>query len=444
MKSRLVFSILASVFLAASALGDGSGPIAFVDVNVVPMDSERVLSRQTVLVRDGRIESISAASKATLPEGTRRIGGDGRSFLFPGLADMHTHIQEMNDLALYTANGVTTILDMGLAPSMVVINLKKLTEQGVVPGPRVFFALMIDGPDASYGLIATNPDEARAAVKLAKANGYSFIKTYNSVSADVFRAIVDESKRHQLTVIGHGVRSVGLPQALSEGLAMVAHAEEFYYTAFERQTDLGRIAPVVAATRAAGAFVTPNLSTFETISRQWGKPEVLESFLADPRAKHMSPGMRLFWTNMDYTRRKGSIESVVPFLQELTKQMQRAGVPLLTGTDGPVIPGMFPGYAIHEDIAALRRAGLSAYEALSAATRTPGEFIAKYVPHSPRFGTVQVGSKADLILLNANPLLNVETLKSPAGVMSAGRWRDAKELQRIVEAQAEKYRSLAN
>jgi hypothetical protein len=223
---------------------------------------------------------------------------------------------------------------------------------------------------------------------------------------------------------------------------MVAHAEEFYYTAFHSEPDLALIPGVVAETRRSGAFVTPNLSTIETLSKQWGKPQVLKDFLRDPRAALMTPNTRLEWTNWDYVERKGSIESMVVFLRTFTKALHDAGVPLLTGTDSPTLPGMFPGSSIHDDIRTLIEAGLSPYEALTAATRSPGEFVARSVPAAAHFGTVALGMRADLLLVSANPLQNVGTLQSPLGVMTAGRWRSANDLAVTLEHQREKYDAL--
>lgn len=428
------------VMSTGKALGDEI--TAFIDVNVVPMSSQQVLRKQTVIVRDGLIESIGATSTANIPAQAQRIEGHGKAFLLPGLVDMHTHIQEIDDLPVYLTNGVTTVLDMGLAPTRVVAYAERLIASGIAVGPDVYFAAMIDGDPPIHGFGVKSVEDARAAVRLAKGNGYRFIKLYNNIKAEQFAAICEEAKLQGLPVIGHGVRAVGLPRALFEGQVMVAHAEEFYYAAFDYKTDSDRIAEVVAETRRSGAFVTPNLSAFETIGKQWGRPEVVQGFLSDARTKHMSPTMRLLWRNMDYVQRKGSVEEVVPFLRELTKAMQDAGVPLLTGTDSPVIPGMYPGYSIHDDIASLIRAGLTPYAALAAATRTPGEFMAKYLPDTRPSGTIAPGMQADLILVEHNPLEQIETLKAPLGVMSNGKWRDAATLNGIAAHQAEKYDSL--
>jgi len=441
---KRLLTIAGLLFVLSGSATRAQTPVdtAFIDVNVVPMDQNRVLQHQTVLVRGGLIAAVGPAPITDVPARIQLVEGHGTAFLLPGLADMHTHVMETEDLALYTANGVTTILHMGLAPANLVDSANRDIDSGDLVGPHVFFAFMIDGSPALHRFFVSTPAQGRHAVELAKANGYDFIKLYNNVTAPEFKAIVDEAHRQGLAVIGHGVRAVGLPQALFEGQVMVAHAEEFFYTAFHNQPDASLIAGVVDATLRSGAFVTPNLSTFEAISKQWGKREVVTGFLNDPRAHFMTPGMRLNWVDMDYVTRKGNIDPILAFLRTFTKALQNAGVPLITGTDSPVIPGMYPGYSIHDDLRTMIEAGLTPYEALSAATRTPGEFMAKYVPAVDHFGMVKVGMKADLVLVRSNPLDSVETLKSPLGVMSAGRWRSSANLTELLARQKAKYDAL--
>ena len=416
--------------------------VAFVDVNVVPMARDEVLAHQTVLVDGDMITAIGPSAQTSLPAGARRIEGHGSAFLMPGLADMHTHVSYEEDLALFTANGVTTALHMGEAPSWMVVSANQGIDDGSLVGPRVYFAFLVDGTDESEHFFVSSADEARAAVDLATTNGYSFIKVYNHLTAPEFEAIVAEAQKRGVAVIGHGVRAVGLPQALYQGEVMVAHAEEFYYTAFHNEGERSRIPDVVAATLKSGAYVTPNLSGFESFTVQWGKPKVGESFLRDPRAQFMTPDVRLFWAaHNSYLTRTGSIEPMLQFLKEFTKALSDAGVPLLTGTDSP-LPGLYPGYSIHDDLRLLIDAGLTPYQALSAATRVPGEFIAKYLPKAPRFGTVASGRRADLVLLRDNPLIHLATAKKPLGVMTGGRWRTADELKRVLEEHRALYNSL--
>jgi imidazolonepropionase-like amidohydrolase len=442
MKSAIKKFLLFIALGGASGFAQSSQTIAFVDVNVVPMSQNAVLPHQTVLVRDDLIAAVGPASATQVPSDAVRVGGHGISFLMPGLADMHTHVAAEEDLALFTANGVTTVLHMGEAPAWMVASANQLIDREAIVGPHIFFSLLIDGSPALEHFFVSTPQEGRAAVDLAKTNRYQFIKLYNAITAEEFPAIVDEARRVGLPVIGHGIRAVGLPKALFEGQVMVAHAEEFFYTAFHNHIDLSMIPGVVAETARSRAFVTPNLSAFEAFSRQWGKPEIAEKYLRDPRAQYTSPGIRLQWAaHNSYIKRTGSIQEIVPFLKEFTKALSDAGVPLLVGTDSP-LPGMFPGYSVHDDIRALIEAGLTPYQALTAATRVPGEFIERYVPSAQRFGTIEVGMKADLVLVAGNPLEHIESLKSPLGVMTSGRWRTAKELAEILERQRVRYNKL--
>ncbi len=410
---------------------------AFVDVNVVPMDRERVLARRTVIVRDGRIESIGPANHMTVPAEAQRIEGAGKAWLLPGLADMHTHVASLEDAGLYLASGVTTVLQMGGEGKIdPILNLRASLSRGVM-APQILFAFMIDGPQPeSGGWPIHSIEEARFAVRVAKERHYDFVKVYNGLKPEEFDAVVDEAHKTGLAVIGHGVRSVGLPAGLFRGEVMVAHAEEFYYTVFEGRPDASKLASVVAETQRSGAYVTANLSTIDAIARQWGKPDVRERLLRDPLVPYMSPYSRLTWgsARRNYSGRSGDfMDTQLAFLKLFVGALARQGVPLLAGTDSPLIPGLVPGAGINEELRTLVESGLSNYQALAAATRTPGEFIAKHVAGTERIGVVSSGARADLMLVADNPLTNIETLRKPRGVMSAGRWRTADEVHAQLE-----------
>jgi len=240
-------------------------------------------------------------------------------------------------------------------------------------------------------------------------------------------------------VIGHGVRAVGLPEALFRGKVMVAHMEEFLYTALAGKPDEGRMAQIAADARRSGAYVTPNLSFFEAIVRQWGHPEERARMFAHPLVPYLSPYTRWIWASprrnyAAFTQGRNGIEGQYSFLQRLTREMHRQGVPLLAGTDTPIIPGLLPGIGLVEDVRTLTEAGLTPWEALATGTRNPGEFLAKYVPQSQPLGRVAPGWRADLLLVAEDPTRSVDALRTPLGVMKAGHWRTAEELQVGLEA----------
>lgn len=421
----------------AAPAGASAAPsvTAFVDVNVLPMDRERTLLRQTVLVRGGVIEAIGPVNEVPVPDGALRIEGRGQQWLLPGLADMHTHLASAEDAALYLAAGVTTVLQMGGDGRIEPIGfLRNLLRDAVAP--QVFFALMIDGATpASGGWPVATDEEARLAVRVAKDRHYDFVKLYNGIAAAQFDAIMDEARRVGLPVIGHSVRAAPVPASLFRGQVMVAHAEEFYYTTFDNRPDDGRIAQVAAEVRRSGAYVTPNLCFIDAIVQQWGKPAVRERFLRDPLAQSMHPLSRLNWAQprRNYARQPGEFPMSLAFLQRFVAELSRQGVPLLAGTDSPLMPGLVPGIGLNEELRMLVESGLSPYQALSSATRTPGEFIQKFVPGATRFGMVAGGARADLVLVEDNPLSRLDTLRTPAGVMAAGTWRTRAELQSILD-----------
>ena len=432
-----VRALLTLWLLVAGAALARAETIVFTDVNVVPMDGERVIPRTTVIVTDGVISTIGI--KAKLPAGTPVIDGKG-AWLFPGLADMHNHVTSREDLSLLLANGVTTMLNMGEATNSFAGRTRIAVNEGKVPGPQIFTALVVDG-DPQYGhLVIERAEDARAIVGIAKANGYSFIKAYTNLSAEAFAALADEAKAQRIGVVGHNVKAVGLARQLAAGQAMVAHIEEFFYGVFpeppadDQQAPPAdaRIADAIALVKAHGAFVTSDLFNYRTIAAQFGKPEVVKAYLAAPEARYLSPADRLAWAGSGYQKKAVDLSRRVAFEARFVKAMADAGVPLITGGDAPTIPGQVPGFALHEEIDAMLAAGLTPWQALSAATRTPGEFIAKTVPGAAKFGVVAPGYRADLLLVADNPLEKPATLRTPLGVMAGGRWHDAAALKAML------------
>ncbi len=438
---------IALLFASASAHADAESAktTAFVHVNVVPMDREHVLRDQTVLVRDGRI--VAVGRKLEVPAAAVRIDGRGTAWLSPGLADMHTHSQTKNDLAVYLANGVTTVLNMGDARAGFVDKIVPAVNRGELPGPHVYTGFLVDGSPSYSGFVVHTAEDARALVRLAKTNGYDFIKVYVDLSPEAYSALAEEGPRAGLPLIGHGVYKVRLEHQLEQGQALVAHAEEFFYTFFtppgaeesDTPPDLGRIPEAIALVKRHGTTVTADLVTYAAIAHQMGHPDVLAGFLARPDSYFISPNDRVQWQKSDYVGKTAKLEAKLEFLRRFVKAMADANVELVAGTDAPVIPGVTPGFSLHDDLDELVASGLSRYQALSAATRAPGAFIER-TKHGDRFGLVATGCRADLILSAQNPLDSLATLRKPLGVMAAGRWHDAAALDALKDHVRESYR----
>jgi hypothetical protein len=295
---------------------------------------------------------------------------------------------------------------------------------------------MVDGPvPQSGGWPIHSVEEARFAVRVAKERQYDFIKVYNGLDVPQFEAIVDESRKAGLAVVGHAVRAVGLPAGLFRGQVMVAHAEEFFYTTFGSKPDDSRIAAVASEVRRSGAFVTGNLSFIDAIRQQWAHPEVRARFFSDPLLPYMSPVSRFIWSTprRNYARLTGEFPTPVAFLQRLVGELSKQGVPLLAGTDSPILPGLIPGVSLNAELDQFVASGLSNFQALSTATRTAGEFLSRHVAGASRIGIVEAGARADLLLVAENPLEALGTLRKPLGVMIGGRWRSADEIRAVLE-----------
>ncbi len=447
---RLFLAGASAVATDAWAEGPSSSlpPVAITDVNVVSMVGREALRRQTVLVAEGRFRAIGTEPP---PSHAIRVSGEGRLWLSPGLADMHNHVDSREDLAVQLANGVTSMLNMGEAKNSFVGRTRAAVARGDVPGPQVFAALAVDGSPQYGHLVVATREDALAAVRVAKANGYEFIKVYNNLPAEAFAALLEATRAAGLSIVGHGVTSVGLARQLAAGQALVAHAEEFFYTVFSqppatdptRAPALDEIPAAVELAKRSGAFVVADLVTYGAIAEQWGRPEVVKAYLRRPETAYLSPDMHLAWPAAGYARRSGDLKPRLRFLEAFVSAMSEAGVPLLSGTDCPDIPGLVPGFALHGNLAALTAAGLSPYAALSTATRTAGEFIGRTRPGSPLFGVVQVGARADAVLFAANPLEDLSTLRTPLGVLAGGRWYDAGRLQAMLTGVRNSYKQAA-
>lgn len=420
---------------------------AFVDVNVLPMDGDRVLHRQTVIVRDGRISEIG--SHAYIPDGANVIEGEGIAWLMPGLSDMHVHADTREELAVMLANGITTALNMGEASNAFVGRTRAAVDRGEIPGPHTFAALAVDG-SLRYGhMVLPTPEAAGWAVGLAEANGYEFIKVYNGLSPEVFAALASQAKAAGIPIVGHGVESVRLEKQVAAGQAMVAHLEEFLYSFMKVPPgddpnvapEESEIARAVEFAKRTGVTITADLATYQTIAEQWGRPDVVRRYLQNGSAQFLSPRDRISWHKSGYQKRQGSLSARAQFLGRFVKALADADVPLIAGTDAPSIPGLAFGNALHDDLAALERSGLSRFQALKTATSSPGAFIKRVRPNETPFGTVAVGSRADLLLVASNPLRDLSALRKPLGVMAAGRWRDTNELQVLLNEVEATYRA---
>ena len=440
---------LATLALCALLIAAGQGPVesdstAFVHVNVVPMDRERVLEDYTVVVHGDRIVALGPAESTPVPAHTRRIEGAGR-YLIPGLADMHVHLFEESDLLLYLANGVTTIRNLGgYGAADTVLALRDRIESGKLLGPQIFTSgNWLDGapPVREINTVVTTAEAARREVAAEARAGYDFVKVYNNLSAEAYWAIVDEARRRGIPVTGHIPGSVGLDGVLEAGQVEIAHAGPMLW-AVGWDADSLAMARAAAWIAEAGIAVTATLSMSELGIRQSGNTAEIARVAERPENRYVPPSRRAFWRDENMFAgmpRRPEPRARLATLRSFVGALRRAGVRVLAGTDADV-GGQIPGFSIHDELRNLVAAGFTPYDALRSATADAYLFLADVLQDARPFGTIDVGSRADLLLLEANPLDDVANVRRRAGVMVAGRWLPESELESRLEAIAGSYR----
>jgi len=457
---RLTLTGCAAALLAlASAHGlaaQARGTFAFTNVNVIPMDRDRVLQDQTVVVADGRITAMGGASSVTVPANATRIDGRGK-FLMPGIAEMHGHLVTVNTQAanaqtqaqlaedvlfLYIAAGATTVRGMQGHASQ--IEHRRRVASGELIGPRLYLAAPSLG--GVGGNAVTDPEVARQRVREAKQAGFDLLKVHEGLSPEVYAAIVDEAKKQGLPWGGHISNLVHLSGALAAKQSTIDHLDNYLEAMTPNngagiapgllalQADESRIPELARATRAAGVAVVPTSSLWETLR---GAREVAE-LQARPELKYMPQTMRQNWTNQATNARSSADPAAarreVELRDKVLKALNDAGVVILMGTDAPQVFSV-PGFSLYHELPVMVRAGMTPFQVLASGTIN----VARFFGTENETGTVANGKRADLLLLDANPLQAIDNIQRRAGVMVNGRWLPESEIQRRLGEIAARY-----
>lgn len=422
--------LLLGLTLAAGTAPAQTTPVAIVNVTVLPMDRERVLRGQTVMIEGGVITRVIPGE---VPAGATRIDGAGK-YLIPGLLDLHVHLasnpadEQRHLLRLFLANGVTTVLNMRGTPE--ILALRAAVAEGRAPGPAIYTV----GPYINEPFVTT-PAEVERAVAEQKRAGYDFVKLHGNLSRDAYARLNAVARREGIRVIGHAPRNLGVEAMFAERQYAVAHAEEFLYDTTNSSRDFVQLGPRIPALARemvrTGTWLMPNLTAYKIIGDQVND---LEAMLARPEMRYLPQSNQVGWgpaTNPYTARfRKDQVPGFrarFAMLQRLTKRFQEDGVGLLIGTDAMNV-GVVPGFSTHDEMAELVAAGLTPFQALQAATINAGAFLG-----GERRGQVAAGHRADLVLLEANPFEDIAHTRRIAGVMVRGRWLARGDLDRILE-----------
>lgn len=475
---KLVFSLFGFttiLFLLVGCSGEiveSADPVtAFDHVNLVPMTEEIVLENQTVLVNNNHIMKIGPSSEVEVPENAHMIDGRGL-YLMPGLADMHIHAEEewpVPQLNLYLANGVTTIRSFSARSNgdqrPFILDWRDEVNQGIRVGPTIY----------TSGAIIDYPEEdITKMIDSQVRQGVDFIKLYSGLTPEEFRRGMEAAKKLDMYVAGHIPYTVSLEDVLSAGFDEIAHVEELIFemiyesassgdreandpkfdlvgAAVEqfgdavgmdsdalRETYGARIGEIIGLMDDAGITVGSTLVVDEVILQKLFDPQAFQErdayqFLPDSyktrfqqgREKHQMQFMGI----EALATKKYELDTIV--LQGL----KDAGVAILLGTDaGTGDMGIVPGFSLHDELRILVENGFTPFEAITTGIVNAAACI-ESMGGDGNFGTIEPGARADLILIEGNPLEDVAHIQEIRGVMANGRWYDAAALQRLVQGE---------
>ena len=419
------------------------GDTAIIDVAVVPMSSDGVLTQHTVVVRGDRIVAVAPRAAVSIPAGVTVISGTGK-WLMPGLADMHVHTWSEDDMALFLAAGVTTVRNMwGIEQH---VAWRSQIASGKRIGPTLITAgSLIDGepPDWPGSVVLAQAGNAEQLVLRQKASGYDFLKPVSQLSKPAYAQLAAAAERHGMVLAGHVPGAVGLEGVLQARQRSIEHMDGYvqalippgvglpplddvqaWMRAVLANLDRSRLPGVIERTIAAGTWNCPTLIIYDRV------PELYDLPAVERRVKWLNlfpAAARASWaTSYQGTHSAQEVATVRAFNAEVYKivaALAAANAPLLVGTDsgGSYVVA---GEALHDEIELLVAAGVPRHRVLRAATADAWRYLGQ-----PReAGIVAAGARADLLLVPSNPLAAPLPLV-PEGVMVRGRWLPRAELE---------------
>jgi len=431
------FFILSLLFAVISCTAQSPNQeTVFTKVNVIPMNEEKVIKNQDVVVKNGIIKAIGESGKVKYDKNARVIDANGK-YLMPGLAEMHAHVPPVDDiepmkevLTLFLCNGITTIRGMLGHPRH--LELRSKIQSGEIIGPHFYTS----GPSFNGNSVKT-PETGSEMVRNQKQAGYDFLKLHPGLTKENFAAIAKTAKEVNIPFAGHVSFDVGVWRAIEAGYASIDHLDGFVEslvpgldTIKEQQTgpfamyiaknaDVKRIPALMKALKEKNIWVVPT----QALAERWFSPDKdADAFAREPEMIYMKEETLKNWitnkknlmANPNY--KPEEIKKFVEIRRKLIYECQRSGVGLLLGSDGPQVFNV-PGFSVHHELQYMVDAGLTPFQALQSGTVN----VAKYF-NLTNSGMIKTGYVSDMVLLDANPLENIENTKKIAGVMLGNNW----------------------
>ncbi|MAL18612.1 MAG: amidohydrolase [Balneola sp.] len=414
----------------------------FTNVTVLPMDENRMLENQVVLVEGDRITAVASMGDFEIPDGATVINGTGK-YLMPGLAEMHGHVPPTNPgpnapsyfddeyvestLFLYVSAGITTVRGMLGYPNQ--LELKERVNNGEMIGPNLYLA----GPSFN-GNSVSSPAQAKARVKEHKEEGWDLLKVHPGLTRPEYDAMAETANEIGIHFGGHVPQDVGIVHAIEMGQLTMDHIDGYvaYLDAFEKQERDQKMAEIIQMTKDNGVWIVPTQALWETIigAADYEAMKQYDELKYIPKA--VKQNYFNFADNPGSSYTIGTPEEQAEMRRKLLEEMNNAGVKILMGTDAPQLFSV-PGFSIHRELPLMAEAGMTTYEIIESGTKNVGEYFADW----DNFGTIAEGQRADLILVEENPLEDLNHIQNHSGVMVQGKWYSREMIdQKLAEIEA--------
>lgn len=406
-----------------------------------------MLLNQDVAVSLGKIVSINESGLIKFDPNATIIDGRGK-YLIPGLAEMHAHVPPVDDiepmkevLSLFLANGVTTIRGMLGHPRH--LELKEKLNSGEILGPHFFTT----GPSFNGNTVKT-AEEGAQRVRDQKSAGYDYLKLHPGLTPETFGAIAKTAREEGIPFVGHVSFDVGIKRAIDAGYSSIDHLDGFVeglvpniekigeegnglFGIFSSSlADTTRIPEIIQGLSEKEIWMVPT----QSLAERWMSPEGIDPFANAPEMKYMKQETRDNWVKAkenllsDKRYDKSKVTNFIHLRRKLIYECQQNGVGLLLGSDAPQIFNV-PGFSVHHELRYLVDAGLTPYEALQTGTVNVADYLGK-----DNSGVIEVGAISDLVLLNANPLDDINNSGKIEGVLFGEKYLSKDSINSILKS----------
>ena len=406
------------------------------DVNLITMVDETPVLSQDIHVVGGIIKEIGDLNSKTYDVDLLIEGTD--KFLIPGLSEMHYHWRNIErpietEIGMMVVNGVTTIRNMAEYGWQDQIMIRDS-----LIGNKTYQVNYVTTGSYLKANDLSSKAEIDSQLHQHTSMGYDYLKIADDLEDELYTYLINEAEVQGLEVVGHIQRSLPLRKSLEQ--RSIDHVEEFIYLfSPAERNDSEFINSSITEIKKSGVFINPTLAVFEMITH-FLNDEKFDSLKNRQNIVFMLKDDAAYWLSEENEYRvklkplelegntaEMTLDKWFDWMKKYTYQLNEAGVPLLTGSD--TFGLMVPGFSIHRELELLVESGLTPYEALLASTVNAARFTNRLGSE----GTIEVGKKANLVMLHNNPLDDISNTRDIAGVLVQSIWIDSTQIKKVIK-----------